>query len=66
MARAQHYPILIARRALFAQIKAGDGHLALRFLERREPERYRLHRDCQDTFDRQINRVIPGGSITAY
>lgn len=40
MRRAQNYPIILAKRAVIAAIKKGDGKLALRFLERRQSERY--------------------------
>lgn len=62
MERAQRYPILIARRALFTQIKNGDGNLALRFLERREPQRYRLRRGYEPESQQLIRVVLPGAA----
>ncbi len=46
MRRSQSYALTVAKKSMMAQIKGtgeepGDGNLALRFLERRQPERYR-------------------------
>lgn len=46
MDRAQRYALTLAKKTMMKQIegtkdKAGDGNLAMRLLERRQPERYR-------------------------
>lgn len=62
IARAQAYPIVLARQTVLQQIKAGDGRLALRFLERREPERYglRLRHDPHTEPKKNIRIVMAG------
>ena len=42
MARAQLYPTVKAKVEMMRRIAKGDGLLSMRFLERREPERYDL------------------------
>lgn len=40
MHQAQLWPSIVARHVIVQQILEGDGDLALKFLERREPELY--------------------------
>lgn len=60
MARAQLVPILVAKRTIVTKIQNGDGNLALRFLERRQPERYKLRSDVEVELPPNITVVIPG------
>lgn len=63
--RAQHYPLTLAKRAVIGQLKGDgehrpDGHLGLRFLERRQPERYRPRIDPDDLPTPPITVILPG------
>ena len=60
MLRAQSYPVTLAKRALIAAIKEGDGKLALRYLERRQPERYRCKIESMSLSPIPITVILPG------
>lgn len=45
MASAKLQPVFLAKKVLIQAIRDGNGTLALRFLERRMPERYGLRRE---------------------
>lgn len=58
--RAQSYPIILAKRAVIAAIKEGDGKLALRFLERRQAERYCSKTESLIPLPTHITVILPG------
>lgn len=65
MRRAQQYALTLAKRAVIGQIKGDsdrkpDGNLGLRFLERRQPERYRPRLDPEDMPTPPITVILPG------
>lgn len=58
--RAQSYPVTLAKRTIVARMKEGDGNLALRFLERRQPERYRTKIEMPVLSTQPITVILPG------
>lgn len=67
MRRAQNYPLTLAKRSMITQIKgdpheplSGDGQLALRFLERRQPDRYRTKIEGDPLTLPNVTVIVPG------
>lgn len=65
MRRAQQYPLTLAKRSLFAQIKGnadkpGDGSLSLRLLERRQSDRYKIKIENENPITTPITVILPG------
>lgn len=65
MRRAQQYPLTLAKRAVIGQMKGDadhrpDGQLGLRFLERRQPDRYRTKLESDTPPLPPITVILPG------
>ena len=65
MKKAQQYPLTLAKRSMLAQIKGtakkpGDGQLSLRFLERRQPDRYRTKIENENPPLPPMTIILPG------
>lgn len=65
MRRAQQFPLTLSKKTVFAQIKGteekpGDGALALRVLERRQPDRYRTKIESDAPPLPPLTLILPG------
>lgn len=57
---AKQYSLTLSKRTMIKQIKDGDGNLALRFLERRQPDRYRTKIESDTPLLPPVTVILPG------
>ena len=60
IARAEQYALTLSKKTMLQQIEDGDGALALRFLERRQPERYRTRIENENPPIPPMTVILPG------